>query len=72
MMPKKLITYGGYRAMNDYSLIPVNSVYQRTTSPEAGAEATADETFLYCNGFTKNDLKDLLDTIVEIDSIKVK
>ena len=46
MMPKKLIAdiYGGYRAMNDYSVDPAvaPSVPAEQQAAEAGAEATAD------------------------------
>ena len=45
-MPKKLIAdiYGGYRAMNDYSVDPAvaPSVPAEQQAAEAGAEATAD------------------------------
>ena len=72
MMSKKLIAdiYGGYRAMNDYPLIPVNSKFRRTTSlrsrSRSNSRCSAQRDIVM--GLQRNDLKDLLDTIVEIDS----
>ena len=78
MMPKKLIAdiYGGYRAMNDYSVDPaVAPVYQQNNKPSKQEQKQQQ---MQCPsgdivmGLQRNDLKDLLDTIVEIDSYKSK